>query len=63
MNSKSLQRSHAPRESSAGSIVFLMMTLVFVPIIAVHALMAWRDQIDMAPQQLAAIVNFALSAF
>jgi hypothetical protein len=58
MNSKSLRE-----QSSAGAIVFLMMALVFIPIIAVHAVMAWQDQLAMAPQQLAAIVNFALSAF
>lgn len=58
MNSKSLRE-----QSSAGAIVFLMMALVFIPIIGVHAALAWQDEITMAPQQLAAIVNFALSAF
>jgi hypothetical protein len=58
MNSKSLRE-----QSSAGAIVFLMMALVFIPIIAVHAVMAWHEQLTTAPQQLAAIVNFALSAF
>jgi hypothetical protein len=58
MNSKSLRE-----QSSAGAIVFLMMALVFIPIIAVHAVMAWHEHLTTAPQQLAAIVNFALSAF
>ncbi len=64
MNSKSLQRSHAPRESSAGVIVFLMMALVFVPVIAAHAAMVWQDQLGtLAPPQLAAYVDLALSVF
>jgi len=64
MNSKYLQRSSASRESSAGVIVFLMMALVFVPVIAAHAAMVWKDQLwELAPPQLTAFVNLALSVF
>ncbi len=55
-------RNQRGDQTSAGVIVFLMMALVFVPIIAIHVLMAWRDQLaDYAPQQLAAIVNAILA--
>jgi Na+/phosphate symporter len=63
MNFKSLQRSRDARDASAGTIVFLMMGLVFVPIMAIHAAMIWQDQLTAAPQQLASIVNLALSIF
>jgi hypothetical protein len=64
MNSRSLQRSREGRDhSSAGVIVFLMMALVFVPIMAAHAAMAWKDQLAEAPQQLATILGMALAVF
>lgn len=51
-------------QSSAGIIVFLMMALVFVPIISIHVALAWHDQITArAPQQLAAIVNMIFQPF
>jgi hypothetical protein len=51
-------------QTSAGAIVFLMMALVFVPIIAIHLAITWHDQISAyAPQQLAAIVNMLLTTF
>ena len=51
-------------QTSAGAIVFLMMALVFVPIIAIHLAITWHDQISAyAPQQLATIVNMILPAF
>lgn len=62
---KSSGRSRdAAEHSSAGAIVFLMMALVFLPIIAVHAVMAWHDQLAaLAPRELAAIVNMVLPVF
>ncbi len=61
MNSRFLEASP---NASAGGIVVLMMALVFVPIIAAHAAMAWWHEIaEIAPRQLAAVVNLALSAF
>jgi hypothetical protein len=63
MNSKSLQHPRDARESSADAIVFLMMALVFVPIMATHAAMVWQDQLADAPKQLALIVSMALSIF
>jgi hypothetical protein len=62
---KSLQRSRDAREhSSAGVIVLLMMTLVFVPIIGAHAAMIWHDELAaLDPERLAAIVSNMLPAF
>jgi hypothetical protein len=63
---KSLKSSRNARgdQSSAGGIVVLMMTLVFVPIIAVHVAVAWHDQLaGIDPQRLAAIVGAFLPAF
>ena len=48
-------------QTSAGVIVFLMMALVFVPIMAAHVAMAWGGA--AGPQQLAALVNAILLAF
>lgn len=58
----SLKAGSEPRRdrSDAGIIVFLMMALVFVPILAAHAAMAYSS---LAPQQLAAIVSSVLPAF
>jgi hypothetical protein len=51
-------------EGDAGLIVFLMMALVFVPIIAAHAAVAFHEQLaGVAPQQLAAIVQLILPRF
>jgi hypothetical protein len=65
MNSKSfLPSQDAPEQSAVGVIVFLMMALVFVPVIAAHAVMIWHDQLTaLAPPQLAAFMNLALSVF
>ena len=63
MNSKSLHRPRDARDSSAGVIVLLMMALVFLPIIAAHAAMVWKDQLAEAPHQLAIILGMALSIF
>lgn len=63
MTFKSQDPSRNDGNSSVGSIVFLMMALVFVPIMAVHVALAWQDQLaDFGPQQLAAIVNMILPA-
>ena len=54
----------AAHESGAGIIVFLMMALVFVPIIAAHAAMLWQEGLaDIAQPQIAAIVNMIVPAF
>jgi hypothetical protein len=62
---KSFGRSrNAAESSSAGVIVLLMMALVFLPIIAVHAVVAWHQQLAaLAPRELAAIVNMVLPVF
>jgi hypothetical protein len=46
-------------------IVFLMMALVFVPIMAAHAAMIWHDQLSAlaGPQQLATIVGRFFTVF
>ena len=54
----------AAHESGAGIIVFLMMALVFVPIIAAHAAMLWQaGRADIALPQIAGIVNLIVRAF
>ena len=55
----------ARNDSDAGMIVFVMMALVFVPIIAAHAAMIWRDQLSAlaGPQQLATIVGRFFTVF
>lgn len=68
MNIKSLFSSsraeRARQESGAGVIVLLMMALVFVPIMGVHAALAWQEQLaDIGPQQIAAIVNMIVPAY
>lgn len=67
MNFKSLFYFRQPGEragSDAGMIVFLMMALVFVPIMGAHAAMQWHDQIGhIGINQLAAIVNMLISLF
>jgi hypothetical protein len=62
---KSLQRSRDAREnSSAGAIVFIMMALVFVPIIGAHAAMVWHNELaELSSERLAAIVNMVLPVF
>jgi hypothetical protein len=45
-------------DTDAGIIVVLMMALVFVPIIAAHAAVVWKDQLaDIGPQQLATMIS------
>ncbi len=54
----------ARQDAGAGVIVLLMMALVFVPIMATHAALAWQERLaDIGPQQLAAIVNMIVPAF
>lgn len=51
-------------ESDAGMIVFLMMALVFLPIMAAHAAVVWHDAIgQIGTHQLAAITNMLVSLF
>lgn len=51
-------------DNDAGAIVFLMMALVFVPIILAHAAVAWQDQIgQIGTHPLAAIINMLVSVF
>lgn len=54
-------RNRRGDQSSVGAIVFLMMALVFVPLMAVHVAMAWPDRLAFAPQQLAAMVSALLA--
>lgn len=70
MNHKSLLQFRFSRKNSIGSdtnagmIVFLMMALVFVPIMAAHAAMLWHDAIgQIGTNQLAAITNMLVSLF
>lgn len=57
-------RNGRGEQSSAGIIVFLMMALVFVPIIAIHAVLAWPERLSgFGPQQLAAVVNMIFPVF
>jgi hypothetical protein len=50
--------------SDASMIVFLMMALVFVPILAAHVAVQWHDQIGQAgARHLAAAVNMLVSMF
>ena len=48
-------------ESGAGIIVFLMMALVFVPIVTVHAAMLWRGPPGF--EQLAAMMDALFARF
>lgn len=49
---------------SGAGIIFLMMSLVFVPIAAAHAAVLWHEsQASGAPQQLAAFVGLLLGTF
>lgn len=68
MNFKSLsllpRRSRVERperaraDNGAATIVVLMMSLVFVPIVLAHAVTLYKGNIqDIGPQQLAAIVQ------
>ena len=51
-------------DSDAGMIVFLMMALVFVPILGAHAAVQWHGQIGhLGTHQFAAIVNMLVSLF
>lgn len=71
MTFKSLFAYHRAREradnrvdTNAGMIVFLMMALVFVPIMAAHAAVQWQDQAGpIGAQKLASIVNMLVSLF
>jgi hypothetical protein len=57
-------KSRRGENASASVIVFLMMALVFVPVMAAHVAVVWQDQLpSVGPQQLAAIVNAILPAF
>jgi hypothetical protein len=60
------------RKSSGGSeaagsgagIIFLMMSLVFVPIAAAHIAVLWHEsQADLGPRQLASFVGLLLGTF
>lgn len=58
------RRTRERADTDAGMIVFLMMALVFVPIIAAHAAVQWQDQAaQIGAQQLASIVNMLVSLF
>lgn len=60
----SFRHSRDNADSDAGVIVFLMMALVFVPIVGAHAAVQWQDQLShIGTQQLAAIVNMVVSLF
>ncbi len=48
-------------DSDAGGIVFLMMAVVFLPIILAHAAVMWPS--GLGAQQLAAAVNVLLKTF
>lgn len=61
ITSQDPHRNTRGTQSSVGAIVFLMMALVFVPIMAIHLVMAWPDRLGSAPQQLAAVVNAILA--
>ena len=60
-SSRTAASKAAHAESGAGDIVFLMMGLVFVPIVLAHA--AVMLQGDFGAQQLGAIVNVLLRTF
>ena len=47
--------------SDAGTIVLLMMALVFVPIITAHMVLAWHG--DLPLQQLSSMMHALFPAF
>lgn len=58
---RSAAAGKASADSGAGGIVILMMALVFVPVVAAHAVVLWQDQ--FGAQQIAAIVSVLLRTF
>ena len=66
MNVKSLlsfRKSGHSDDSAAGIIVFLMLALVFVPILGAHAAVQWNDQLSHGTHQLASMASLIVSLF